>query len=60
MGLFRAGQVYDRCNYYWWWSCGSRNCKYGSTKGLTVKLFEPKQVIDKACGEGLMPAAVQS
>lgn len=32
-----------------------------SRRGLTVELFEPKAgPIDKACGEGLMPGAVES
>ena len=39
---------------------GLATASMAAQKGLTVKLFEPKTgVIDKACGEGLMPAAVQ-
>lgn len=39
---------------------GLATATMAAQKGLSVKLFEPKLgIIDKACGEGLMPAAVQ-
>src|SRR6056300_1205090 len=33
---------------------------YAALQGMSVVVFEPKEAtIDKACGEGLMPSAVQ-